>query len=81
MIDPETKRAVLNDWDLSYHPNLPKSVQPHGERTGTVPFMARTYCAKEIGKGIDLVSIVTTSMGSSGFYLGCSYSARKQHSR
>ena len=40
MIDPETKCAVLNDWDLSYHPSFLKSVQPHGERTGTVPFMA-----------------------------------------
>ena len=81
MIDPETKCAVLNDWDLSYHPNFLKSVQPHGERTGTVPLLPWTYCAKEIGQGIDLVSIVTASRGSSGFYLGCSYSTRKQHSR
>ena len=40
MIDPVTKHAVLNDWDLSCRPNFPKSAQPHGERAGTIPFMA-----------------------------------------
>ena len=40
MIDPETNHGVLNDWDLSHYPGFPNSLQPHGERTGTVPFMA-----------------------------------------
>jgi len=40
MVDPVTRRGVLNDWDLSYCSQLPQSAQPHGERTGTIPFMA-----------------------------------------
>jgi len=38
MVDPVTKHVVLNDWDLSRHPDFPNSVQPHRERTGTAPF-------------------------------------------
>jgi len=41
MINPSTKRGVLNDWDLSYDSNSGDD-EGHvgGERTGTLPFMA-----------------------------------------
>jgi len=40
MTDPTSGRGVLNDWDLSHHAGLPKSVQHHWGITGTIPFMA-----------------------------------------
>ena len=40
MLNPATKHGVLNDWDLGYDPHCPRSDWTHGERTGTIPFMA-----------------------------------------
>jgi len=51
MVDPVTRRGVLNDWDLSYCSQLPQSAQPHGERTGTVPFMAVDLLSKGNWRG------------------------------
>jgi len=80
MIDPETKHAVLNDWDLSHHTGFPKSTQPHGERTGTIPFMAVDLLSKDNWEGKIPCLYRHTLKGSFGFYRGCSCSTRIQNS-
>ena len=78
MVNPTTGRGVLNDWDLSHHPGLPRSVQNHGERTGTVPFVAiDLLCARNWrGRKPRLYR-----HDLEGFYRGCSSSMSGQHSK
>ena len=53
MVDPTTKRGVLNDWDLAYDcrsgPDTGRVVG--GERTGTLPFMALDLLTEKAWKG------------------------------
>ena len=53
MINPTTKRGVLNDWDLSYdgHSGGDEGHVAGGERTGTLPFMALDLLSDEAWKG------------------------------
>src|ERR1700733_6638218 len=41
MIEPATERGVLNDWELSRTRTKTGVEHRGGERTGTIPFMAR----------------------------------------
>jgi len=54
MINPTTKRGVLNDWDLSYDRSSgsDKERAVEGERTGTLPFMVLDLLTDEAWKGI-----------------------------
>src|ERR1700730_4848321 len=54
MVDPTTKRGVLNDWDLSYYcrSGLDTGCVVRGEsRTGTFPFMALDLLSEEAWRG------------------------------
>lgn len=49
MVDPGSKKGVLNDWDLALWRNQPRKFG--GERTGTVPFMALDLLHEAYWKG------------------------------
>lgn len=51
MVDPDTKRGVLNDWDLSYVDSRDGKGHVGGERTGTIPFMALDLLCDEYWEG------------------------------
>jgi len=50
MIEPETRRGVLNDWDLCRIRTETGVEHRGGERTGTIPFMAMELLASEGSK-------------------------------
>jgi len=77
MINPTTKRGVLNDWDLSYYRPLSgcKGHVAAGERTGTLPFMPLDLLSDEAWKG-NVQRLYRHDL--EGFFPGSSSSLRVQ---